>query len=377
VLIEIDEAPGIEAEIWEAIEGARAGGDVHILALGNPIIAGGPFYDAFTENRSGWKTITIDAFATPNLEGFTLESLRGLPPDLPADHSLFAFQPRPYLVSRRWVYERFWEWGEESPLWQARVRGQFPEQAEDALISLAWLEAAKGEPQDSYGRVIAGIDVAGPGDDETVVTIRSQDSILAQRFLSSPDPRGEVVAFLNPWKPRLEKVKVDSVGIGYNFGLHLRDLGFPVELVNVGTTANNPQRFANRKAEYFWGIRERFRKGEIRGLRDERTLSQLATIRYRANPRGQATIESKDELRRRGVKSPDRADSLVLAFAQDEDPVFENLMQQARALIKYEHTRQRGELSPQPQSLSPNPNPLIKLYNRTRDEARALRMTEV
>jgi hypothetical protein len=85
VLIVIDEAPGVEAEIWEAIEGARAGGDVHILALGNPTIAGGPFYEAFTERRSGWKTITIDAFATPNLEDFTLELLRSLPPDLPAD----------------------------------------------------------------------------------------------------------------------------------------------------------------------------------------------------------------------------------------------------------------------------------------------------
>ena len=144
VLFIVDEAPGVQAEIWESIEGARAGGEVHLLALGNPTKTGGPFYDAFTEHRTTWKTITIDAFETPNLEGLTLKMLRDLPTGLPADDSIFCFNPRPYLVSRRWVYEKFWEWGEQSPLWQARVRGQFPTQSEDALISLAWLEFGQG-----------------------------------------------------------------------------------------------------------------------------------------------------------------------------------------------------------------------------------------
>jgi hypothetical protein len=54
VLIVVDEAPGVKADIWEAIEGIRAGGDVRVLALGNPTIASGPFHDAFTSNRDGW-----------------------------------------------------------------------------------------------------------------------------------------------------------------------------------------------------------------------------------------------------------------------------------------------------------------------------------
>jgi len=73
LLVIVDEAPGLRADIWEAIEGARAGGDAHVVALGNPTIAGGVFYDAFTSNRAGWKLFTIDAFATPNLEGFSLD----------------------------------------------------------------------------------------------------------------------------------------------------------------------------------------------------------------------------------------------------------------------------------------------------------------
>jgi hypothetical protein len=65
VLVVLDEAPGIRPEIWEAIEGIRAGGDVRVLALGNPTIASGPFYDAFTTQREGWNLITIGALIRP------------------------------------------------------------------------------------------------------------------------------------------------------------------------------------------------------------------------------------------------------------------------------------------------------------------------
>jgi hypothetical protein len=74
VLIVLDEAPGIRPEIWEAIEGIRAAGNVRVLALGNPTITSGPFYEAFTSGREGWNLITISAFDTPNLAGLSLEA---------------------------------------------------------------------------------------------------------------------------------------------------------------------------------------------------------------------------------------------------------------------------------------------------------------
>ena len=140
ILIVIDEAPGVLPEIWEAIEGIRAGGDVRVLALGNPTIASGPFYEAFTSNRDGWSTFTISAFDTPNLAGLTLEDLLELP-DTELDRNA-----RPYLVTRRWVREKYREWGPGHPLWEARVLGQFPTQADNALISLAWIEDAARRP---------------------------------------------------------------------------------------------------------------------------------------------------------------------------------------------------------------------------------------
>src|SRR5262249_49560190 len=148
----------------------------HVLALGNPTIASGPFHDAFTSNRDGWCTFTISAFDSPNLAGLTLDELLALT-DSALDHCT-----RHYLVTRRWVREKYAEWGPGHPLWEARVRGQSPPQAEDALISLAWLEEAARRPAaDHGGRLVAGLDVAGPGEDETVLVIAEAGGIVALR----------------------------------------------------------------------------------------------------------------------------------------------------------------------------------------------------
>jgi hypothetical protein len=208
---------------------------LHLLALGNPTVAGGPFHDAFTANREGWRTFTIDALDTPNfgrlkrlaggskdrpvvsdpsVEAAMLELLRVLP----ADHNAITYSPRPYLVSV-----------------------PFPEQSEDALISLAWLEAAKTRviegSADSAAELEAGVDVAGPGDDECVAWVRRGPQLLAMGTWAEPDPRGAVLAFPAPYRSRLISVNVDAIGIGYNFGLHLRDNGYPVNNVNVGESS--------------------------------------------------------------------------------------------------------------------------------------------
>jgi hypothetical protein len=212
VLIIIDEAPGVKADIWEAIEGIRAGGDVRVLALGNPTMASGPFHDAFTSNRDGWSTFTISAFDSPNLAGLSLDELLALP-DAALDHC-----SRPYLVTRRWVREKYAEWGPGHPLWEARVLGQFPTQAEDALISLAWL----------------------PGEDETVLVITEAERIVGLQAWADQDPRGAVVAALTPYRHRLDVVNVDAAGIGYYLAKHLQDLGYPVRPLNVRRWKGRP-----------------------------------------------------------------------------------------------------------------------------------------
>jgi hypothetical protein len=71
----------------------------------------------------------------------------------------------------------------------------------------------------------------------------------------------------------------------------------------------------NLKAELYWALRERFRQGDIAGVVDQVTISQLASLRYGHDRRNRVEIESKEDARKRGVKSPDRAEALMLAFA--------------------------------------------------------------
>ncbi len=308
VLIVVDEAPGVKPAIFDAIAGIEAGGDVRILMLGNPTIASGAFHRAFTAERAAWETFTISAFDTPNFAGVSIEELLAMGDD-ELDQNV-----KPYLVTRRWVRNRWHEWGAGHPMWEARVLGQFPSQAEDALISLAWLEAA-GKPGGDYGTTVdAGVDVAGPGDDETVLVVREGPSILLMRSWAKW-AEGDVIAALAPYAGRLRAINVDSAGIGYGFFEHLRALGMPAVAVNVGEATTDSEKYKNLKAELYWGLRERFRDGDVAGLHDETAVGQLAGIRYKHNSRGQIEIETKDDARKRGVKSPDRAEAIMLAFA--------------------------------------------------------------
>ena len=118
-----------------------------------------------------------------------------------------------------------------------------------------------------------------------------------------------------PFRDRLQTVNVDRVGIGEFFAKHLDDQGFPVREINVGERSSEPEQFANSKAEYYWGLRTLAETGKISGLTDERTIAQLVGIRYSHNSQGLIVIESKEDARKRGVKSPDRAEAVMLAFA--------------------------------------------------------------
>jgi phage terminase large subunit len=125
-----------------------------------------------------------------------------------------------------------------------------------------------------------------------------------------------VLAALEPFKGRIRRLNVDSTGIGYGMARHIADFKYKVREVNVGVAARHPEKFANLKAELYWGLRMRFESGDISGCFSEKAIGQLAGIRYQVNPRGQVVIESKDDLRKRGVKSPDLAEAVMLAFAE-------------------------------------------------------------
>jgi phage terminase large subunit len=334
VLIIADEAPGIESSIWDAIAGIMAGGNVHLGMAGNPTLPSGAFYDAFTRERELWNCISIDVFDSPNLKGLGLDELLQIDP---AEGGALDQNPLPHLVTKRWVRDQYLAWwhGDErsSPNWMSRVRAQFPEQGQTALIRLSWLERAKqrtlsNTAQETAASLVAGVDVGG-GEAETVVYVcesKPHDfKIVAMGAWRSADTRGEVVRFLARYRERLRSVRVDAIGIGHNFGLHLRDERFPVELVNVSMACesrpewgeNDPAgRFVNLKAQYYHELADGFERDEVQGLRDDVTIGQLAGILYEVDAHGRLKIESKENARTRGVPSPDRAEALMLALGK-------------------------------------------------------------
>ncbi len=320
VLIVIDEPQGIISDVWEEIDGIMAGGHVHLLAIGNPTVPGGPFHDAFTVDLARWNTITIDAFSTPNLAAYRTRRAspeRAIARLAAADETELMEAERPYLISRIWVREKIDTWGLDNPRFQSRVLGRFPAQMEDALLQLGWLEDARNRPSKWKTKhpVDVGIDVAAGGESETVVYIVQGPQIVEMHHWELADPRGQILGVLRPWRDYIKRCNVDASGVGYYLAQHLKDQGLPVKFIKVGERARTPERFVNLRAELMFGLSERFEQGDVNGLTDETTVAQLSTIRTTRTARDQDAIESKVEARKRGVRSPDRAEALMLAYA--------------------------------------------------------------
>ena len=324
VTIIADEAIGIGPDVWDAIEGIRAAGDVRIVKLCNPTVPSGPVYDDFAKLRAtpGHQCITISAFDTPNLIGLDIESLLQLP-----DEQL-DYAPFPWLTRRRWVKEMYYKWGPQNPRFQSRVMGEFPTQGQWAVFSLAWIERADREPtpqelEHARGCFIqVGIDVAAGGDDETAACARVNGIILGRFASSEADPRGPLVGWLHSLKRigyALGPVVVDTVGVGHGLALHLADCGFDVRGFKAGAAPLDSEQYLNAKAEAYFRLRDMHRDNYIchlPGAIDEDVKAQLSAVEYRELSRGQIQVEPKEDARKRGISSPDRAEAEVMAFCR-------------------------------------------------------------
>jgi hypothetical protein len=324
VTIYADEAIGIGPDVWDAIEGIRAAGDVRIVKLCNPTVPSGPVYDDFAKLRAtpGHQCITISAFDTPNLSGLTLESLLHLP-----DEQL-DYAPFPWLTRRRWVKEMHAKWGPQNPRFQSRVLGEFPTQGQWAVFSLAWIERADREPTEgeisrSKDCVVqVGVDVAAGGDDETAACARVNGIVLDRGAWSEADPRGPLVR----WIVNLRRfgyppgpVVVDTVGVGHGMALHLADQNLDVRSFKAGAAAMDSEQFLNAKAESYFRLRDMYKDNYIShlpGATDEDVKAQLSAVEYRELSRGQIQVEPKEDARKRGIPSPDRAEAEVMAFCK-------------------------------------------------------------
>lgn len=344
ILFVVDEAPGVAEEIFEAIEGSMTSARARMLLLGNPTARSGTFYEAFHGRRELWSTFHISVFDTPNFQGIDPDSpnFQGINPDSEVRDREFAELVLPGLVTPKWAADALINWGETSPMYQVRVLGEFPTEGEDTLIPLRLIEAAVNReiedpppeqpsekipedrledpektPEPDQVPVEIGVDVARFGSDRTVICVRKGPRVLSLSSYQRQDTMataGAVARAIADHEPGV--VRIDEIGIGAGVVDRLREQGFKnVEGANVAVRASNREQFLNARAEIFDGLRVRFESGRISIPEDRELIGQLAALRYSFTSSGQMKLEGKDELRRRGLPSPDRADALALAFA--------------------------------------------------------------
>jgi hypothetical protein len=299
LLYVFDEAKEIPPETWDAAEGAFATGDAYWLAISTPGDRSGRFYDIHRK--------------APGLEDWWVRHVK-------LEEAIAAGR-----ISREWAEARKRQWGEDSPVYQARVLGEFPEQSESQLISLSWIERARqndlsAELETDEGKAwkqIAGVDVARFGDDDSAMVRRVGPIVLMMETWHGHDlmaTTGKVVASKLP-------ANVDVIGMGGGVVDRLRELKHPAFGVNVAEAARDSEHFQNLRAELYWEIRERFRDGKIDLTRlsepmYDRLVGELTAIKFEYTSGGKLKLEAKDEMRRRIQRSPDLADALVLAYAR-------------------------------------------------------------
>lgn len=303
VLVIVDEAAGVDEGIYEAIEGIISSEGAKILLIGNPTNLSGTFYNSFRD--AAYYKVHISALDVPNVQ----DSKNSIPG----------------LISRQWIEEMRQQWGEDNPVYQARVMGEFPEQGTDTLIPLPRIEAAtRRSIKPAKGDMVhIGADVARYGSDKTVFVARQGNRVIDIEKHVGKDTM-ETVGLLYEFmrKYGFPKTWIDEIGVGAGVLDRLREKPrASVEGVNVGATARNTDQFRNKRAELYWQLREKFMGDEIAIPADPELTSQLARLKYKFSSAG-IQIESKDEMRKRGLASPDVADALVLSYMANTGATF-------------------------------------------------------
>lgn len=311
VLKVIDEGSAVVDAVYDVLDGAHGRYETKEIIGANPTRLDGRFYQIFTDPKfmQAYKRLTFSCLKS-------LTSAGGNCRDQDVEK----------------IRQKF---GEDSNMYRVRVLGEFPLRDGDSFIPFDLVEAALyREMLDTVWKtapVVFGVDVARGGDDETVIAIRQGDYFHPYHVLRNLDTTrvaNYVKALANAWKPA--SIFVDLIGWGAGVHDQLFHSGFPSIGVNVAeNAAMDPVKYHRQRDEIWGNARDwfelrrgmipRFYKTSINCVPIEDDVQLLVgewtTPRYRFDNKGRFVIESKDDLKRRNVDSPNRADAHNLTFA--------------------------------------------------------------
>lgn len=300
ILLQFDEASEIPPIIWETAEGALTDANTEIiwLAFGNPTQTSGRFAECFGAQRNRWHNVEIDARTVRR-------------------------------TNKALIAEWAQHYGEDSDFFRVRVKGQAPRAGSTQFIGHDLVEAAMGrEPVPSiHDPLVFGVDVARFGDDQSVIFRRrgydgSSWPPISYRGLDTMQLAARVAQQAQEDKP--DAIFVDEGGLGAGVVDRLRQLQCPGAMgVNFGSAADTGaivasgaalESYANKRAEMWGGVRSWLRRGGCvssnRELRDD-----LTGVQYGFDRDGRIQLERKEDMKKRGLASPDYGDALALTFA--------------------------------------------------------------
>ena len=306
----LDEASGIPEQIFEAIEGNRAGG-ARLVMFSNPTQNDGEFFDAFHGKSNFYATLAVSSETTPNAV-----SGRDLIPG---------------LAGRAWIDEKREEWGESSSLYKVRVLGEFALHEDGRIFSIGAIDAAETRWHETpeSGRLFIGLDPAGPSGsgDETVFAIRRGLKLLALHCFRSLDDEGHLAQALllarRYGSPGEVPVLVyDREGeVGSKLAIKVREFvelhhkAPPFEAVSVRASdaaVRQAAVYGRLRDELVSNLEQWFRDGGA--IPEDAKLSgELHSFEWSTDARGKLKATPKDKIRKELGRSPDRFDALALA----------------------------------------------------------------
>lgn len=301
ILVLFDEASAIPDIIWETTEGALTDTDTQIIWLvaGNPTRNTGRFRECFGRFRHRWINRQVDSRTAR-------------------------------LTNKAQIDQWVADYGEDSDFVRVRVRGVFPRAGSMQFIAAELVEAAMSDERNPdvtiWDPLTMGVDVARFGDDQTVIRIRrGRDARtiapIKLRGANTMTVAAKVAELAEHYRP--DAIFVDGTGVGGGVVDRLRQLHYPVIEVQFGGKPDRSQVgqegavvYANKAAE-MWGLMRDWLRGGMLEY-DPELLGDLTGREYgyvARDGRDAIALEKKDDMKKRGLASPDNADALALTFA--------------------------------------------------------------
>lgn len=224
------------------------------------------------------------------------------------------------------------------PDYETKLRELYPEELVKQLLEGDWDALEAGNYLFRYADIkravdkdiqigendpkVLGQDIARFGDDTSVAINRHGGKVVWLEQWAKTDlmhTTGKIVNLIDRFTP--QDVNLDVIGMGSGVYDRLKEMKYKINAINVAEAPqtkdkNKKDKLANLRAEIYKNLSDLFEAGNISIPDDLELIAQLSSVKYKINSRGQLQIESKEEMKKRGVKSPDKADALALAFME-------------------------------------------------------------